>query len=121
MSRTSPIKLECEWLIPPAEALQWVRERGTLLPSKFKTDKAMARSEFRICKWRCRGKVRAARFTNRRTPSDFMVVHPSTKGFYPWQMSKFDKGGAYGDRQGNSCDELVQELRPDTWRLREVQ
>jgi hypothetical protein len=118
----SPIKLHCEWQIPPAEALKMVSEGKCLMVRSrhCKTLMAKARKEFRTCKWRCRAPVRAARFIERRRPDHYAIVHPSTKEPGRWQVSFFDADGPWGDTARDTCSEAVAYLRPWEYRLKEI-
>lgn len=119
----SPIKLECEWIIPKAEAMAIIRETGPALPRGKRargTIEAVARQEFQVCRWRCRGPVRAAKFISRRDPEEYAVVHPATKARGRWQITYFDAAGPYSDTSRPTCTEAMAELRPWQWRLRDV-
>jgi hypothetical protein len=87
---------------------------------RCKTALAKARAEFRICKWKCVGPVRGAMFVERRNPSRYAILHPSTKKPGTWQTSFFDEHGPWGDWPRATCDEAVADLRPREYRLKEV-
>lgn len=73
------------------------------------------------CKFRLRGKLKAARFVNKKDKREFAIVHPSTKRKGMCQVSYFDKDGPYRDTQYNTCSRAIKDLSPRQWKLVETQ
>lgn len=75
-----------------------------------------------LCRWACRGPVKAARFVSRRGPHFTAVLHPSTKERGRWQVSIFDEMGAVGDTIRTDCREALaaRDITPGRWKLVEV-
>lgn len=71
-----------------------------------------------LCKWVCRGPVRAAEFVSRRDPTQRAILHPSTKRA-GWQVSIFDRDGAVGDSITPTCDAALRarDIDPHGWKL----
>jgi hypothetical protein len=87
----------------------------------MRNERALVRSEFRICKWVCLRPFRAARFVGRKNrPGETAIVHRSTKRPGKWQVSYFDADGPWSDTEHSSCNAAVEDLRPYAWRLKEV-
>lgn len=91
-------------------------------PWVFKTDppdlRALFKREKPLLRWRCTQDFRIAEFQERKSPRHTAIVHPSIKHAGKWQLTFFDNDEPTGDIQGSSCDELLRELRPRSWRLR---
>jgi len=121
-AKRSPIKLHCEWLLPPAEAAKILRETPNAVRPRDRNlpFKTQLRREFRICKWRCIAPVRGARFVERRRPDSYALVHPSTQEPGRWQISYFDSLGPVGHTTRDTCSEAVAHLRPWQYRLKKV-
>jgi len=118
----SPIKLECEWIIPEADAIEEIRKYGPAAARDRRGSiTSQARKEFQTCKWVCRGPVKIARFSDRRRPAEFAIVHPATKAAGEWQVSYFDdQNTPWSDTRRKTCSEAVGLLAPWAWRLRSV-
>lgn len=79
-----------------------------------------------FCKWVCRAgaTVRAAEFVGRGHYRGWTaVIHPSTKERGRWQLSLFDKDGAFGDSIRDTCTEALaaRDIAPGHWRLKTVE
>jgi hypothetical protein len=72
-----------------------------------------------MLRFRCQPGLRSAKFQHRKDLNKTAILHPSTKVKGLWQLSKFDAQGPWGDTEG-TCDGLVKELNPRSWRLRKV-
>jgi len=80
-----------------------------------------------FCKWVCRtgARIRAAEFVGRRDWNRgwTAVLHPSTKEPGRWQLSLFDKDGAFGDSIRDTCAAALdaRDIIPDHWKLKAVE
>lgn len=102
--RRSPIKLQCEHWLPPAE---------------WKAKKLGPPSENLRCRWTCVGKVGAVKFVRRKDPAEYVIVHPATKAPGEWQVTWFDKDGPWSDTRRKTCTEAMQLLDRRQWKLKE--
>lgn len=94
------------------EKIPWVHpDDPPDLKKLFKHEKPMLR-------WRCTSAFRSAQFQERKSPRHTAILHRSTKRKGKWQLTFFEDGNPTSDIQGSSCDELLRELRPNSWRLR---
>lgn len=81
----------------------------------------------KYCKWACRpgANVRGAEFVGRGKYNQgwTAVLHPSTKERGRWQVSLFDKDGAFGDSIRDTCDEALdaRDIYPGQWKLKAVE
>lgn len=66
--------------------------------------------------WECdEARTRGAQFVQRDDPTKFAILHRSTKtssGNAKWQVSFFDKDGAWGDSQEKTCQRALREHLP---------
>lgn len=61
----------------------------------------------KLCKWKATGTARVVKFQDRRDPSRFALLHPSSKRGGWWQVTRFDEGGPVGDALRRTADEAL--------------
>lgn len=93
----------------PASCPIWVQKVSWILEAKHGP----------LFKFRCGVGLKSARFASKDGTAVYRVLHKSTKYKGKWQLSSFDDQGAIMD-MGGTCDELLDETRPKSWRLVEV-
>ena len=72
----------------------------------------------KACEWTVVGDFRGAEFVSRSRPSEFAIVHPSTKTAGKWQVSFFDDQGPSRDSQHPSAADAIKQVFPRKWKLK---
>jgi len=80
-------------------------------PEEIKMLKIPRAEQMEECHWKCVRPFQVARLEAVKDPTNYAVLHPSTKEKGKWQLSLFDKDGPWGDRVRKTCSEAAEELR----------
>lgn len=78
----------------------------------------LAFAGMKACAWTVVGNFRGAEFVSRSRPSEFAIVHPSTKTAGKWQVSFFDDLGPSRDSQHSSAEDALKQVFPKKWKLK---
>lgn len=99
--------------------------RGPRSPIRLRPDPVISKIlDEKVYLWECdEDRVRGAHFVQRDDPTKSAILHRSTKGGgnAKWQVSFFDKDGAWGDSQEKTCQRALREhISKHVYRLVEV-